>query len=127
MEVKAQRGEGKLNFVIDTGSHQIVADEPVDVGGEDTGPTPHDLLAASLAACTGLTLTLYARHKKFDLQDVEITVDHEQQGDVYLLKRRIRYIGELDQAQRTRLTEIANKCPLHKILSGEIRIETEAE
>jgi putative redox protein len=128
MEVKASRGEGKLNFVIEAGSHQLVADEPVSVGGEDSGPTPHDLLAASLAACTGLTLTLYARHKKFDLQDVEVAVDHEQlDGGAYVLKRRIRYVGNLDEAQRTRLTEIANKCPLHKILSGDIRIDTEAE
>jgi putative redox protein len=128
MELKASRGEGKLNFVIDVGAHQIVADEPVSVGGEDSGPTPHDLLAASLAACTGLTLTLYARHKKFDLKDVEVRIEHEQQGDgAYLLKRRIRYIGDLDDAQRTRLTEIANKCPIHKVLSGEIRIVTEVD
>ena len=127
MIVKAQRGEGKLNFIIDTGAHQIVADEPPEVGGEDTGPTPHDLLAASLAACTGLTVTLYARHKQFDLHDIEVTIGHEQQDGAYLMKRQIRYIGDLDDAQRARLTEIANKCPLHKILSGEIRIETEAQ
>jgi putative redox protein len=126
MEVKASRGEGKLNFLIEAGGHCIVADEPPAIGGEDTGPTPHDLLAASLAACTGLTVTLYARRKGFDLQDVEVRVDHEQQEGAYVLKRHIRYVGNLDEAQRTRLTEIANKCPIHKVLSGTIRIETEA-
>jgi putative redox protein len=125
MTVKVHHGEGKLQQIIEIGPHRILADEPRTVGGEETGPTPHDLLAAALGACTALTVTMYARHKKIDLQDVEVEIEHEQQNDAYVLKRRIRYVGDLSLEQRERLIEITNKCPLHKILSGQIKIETE--
>jgi putative redox protein len=127
MQVKVHRGVGKLQHIIDIGQHQLLTDEPPDVGGEDTGPAPHDLLAASLAACTALTVTLYARHKGFDLQDIEVRIDHDQQADAYVFTRHIHYIGALDEAQRTRMTAIANKCPIHKLLSGQFRIITEEE
>jgi putative redox protein len=125
MTVKVHHGEGKLQQIIEIGPHRILADEPRTVGGEETGPTPHDLLAAALGACTALTVTMYARHKKIDLQDVEVEIEHEQQNDAYVLKRRIRYVGDLSLEQHERLIEITNKCPLHKILSGQIKIETE--
>lgn len=127
MEVKVQRGQGKLQHVIDIGPHHLLTDEGPMYGGENTGPNPHDLLAASLGACTALTVTLYARRKNFDLQDVQVRIEHEQEGDTYILKRHIHYVGNLDDEQRTRMTEIANKCPIHKVLSGEIRIVTEEE
>jgi putative redox protein len=104
-----------------------LTDESPQHGGEDTGPSPHDLLAASLGACTALTLTLYARHKELPLQDVQVRIEHDQEGGAYVLKRHIHYVGDLDAAQRARLTEIANKCPIHKVLSGEIRIVTQEE
>jgi putative redox protein len=125
MTVKVHHGEGKLQQIIEIGPHRILADEPRTVGGEETGPTPHDLLAAALGACTALTVTMYARHKKIDLQDVEVEIEHEQQNDAYVLRRRIRYVGDLSLEQHERLIEITNKCPLHKILSGQIKIETE--
>lgn len=126
-EVKVYRGAGKLQHVIEIGQHRILTDEGPMYGGEDTGPDPHALLAASLGACTALTITLYARRKQFDLQDVQVRVEHKQEGDAYVLTRHIHYIGNLDAEQRTRMTEIANKCPIHKVLSGEIRIETQEE
>lgn len=126
MEVKVSKGEGKLQHVVEAGWHRVLVDEPEELGGEDTGFTPHDLLAAALGACTALTLTLYANRKQWDLQDIDVRVNHETTADgVFLLKRRISYIGELDAEQKARLTEIANKCPVHKSLSGVITIQTE--
>lgn len=127
MEINVHRGAGKLQHIIEIGPHQLLTDEPAEIGGEDTGPAPHDLLAASLGACTALTVTLYARHKKFDLQDVQVRIEHEQQGDTYVFKRHIHYVGHLDADQRARLTVIANKCPIHKLLSGHIQIVTQEE
>ncbi len=127
MQVKVHRGTGKLQHIIDIGPHQILTDEPPDVGGEDTGPAPHDLLAASLGACTALTVTLYARHKGFNLQDVQVRIDHAQQGEAYVFNRHIHYVGQLDQAQRERMTAVANKCPIHKLLSGQFNIVTAEE
>lgn len=127
MEVKVYRGVGKLQHIIDIGSHRLVTDEPTTYGGEDTGPAPHDLLAASLGSCTALTVTLYARRKNMDLQNLQVRIEHAQEGDAYVFTRHIHYVGELDATQRARLTEIANKCPVHKILSGAIRIITQEE
>lgn len=127
MDITVHRGSGKLQHIIDIGAHRLLTDTSVANGGEDSGPEPHDLLAAALGACTALTVTLYARHKQWDLRDIEVRVAHGQKDGVYELRRYIRYIGELDAEQRERLTGIANKCPVHKTLSGQFRIETEAE
>lgn len=127
MEVKVHRGEGKLQHVVEAGWHRLLVDEPEQLGGEDTGFTPHDLLAAALGACTALTLTLYAQRKQWDLEDIDVRVEHEQRDGVFLLRRRIQYFGQLDAEQQARLTEIANKCPVHRTLSGQIRIETTQE
>ena len=127
MEINVHRGAGKLQHIIDIGPHHLLTDEPVEIGGEDTGPAPHDLLAASLGACTALTVTLYARHKGFDLQDVQVRIEHAQQGDAYVFNRHIHYVGQLDEAQRARMTAVANKCPIHKLLSGQFNIITKDE
>lgn len=127
MDVHIRKGQGKLQHVIEIGQHRLLTDEAAALGGEDTGPNPHDLLAASLGACTALTLTLYARRKQWDLRDVQVRVEHGDTQDGYQLTRHMRYIGELDAEQRARLTDIANKCPVHKLLSGNIRIVTQEE
>jgi len=127
MDVKVYKGQGKLQHVIDIGSHRLLTDESAQYGGEDTGPNPHDLLAASLGACTALTLTLYARRKNWSLEDVQVRIEHGQEGDAYLFTRHLHYVGDLDAEQRARLTDIAGKCPIHKLLSGEIRIVTQEE
>lgn len=127
MEVNVHRGEGKLQHIIEIGSHTLLTDAPRLYGGEETGPEPHDLLAAALAACTALTVTMYARRKGMDLQDIRVRIEHGHQGDAYVLTRHIHYIGNLDAEQRQALTGIANKCPVHKTLSGRIQIVTEEE
>lgn len=127
MDIQVHRGEGKLQHVIEIGPHRLLTDEPEAIGGEDTGPAPHDLLAASLGACTALTVTLYARHKNFDLQDVQVRIEHGHHGDAYVFTRHIHYVGQLDDEQRARMTAVANKCPIHKVLSNTIRIVTQEE
>jgi len=125
MQVTTHRGAGPLQQVIEIGPHQVLTDAPVESGGEGSGPAPHDLLAAALAACTTLTVNLYARRKGWKLDEVLVTVDHGQEGAAYGFQRSIRLVGDLGAEERERLLDIANKCPVHKTLSGQIAIRTE--
>ncbi|HEX8786551.1 MAG TPA: OsmC family protein [Telluria sp.] len=126
MEVRTHRGTGPLQQVIEIGPHRLLTDVPPALGGEASGPEPHDLLAAALAACTTLTVNLYARRKGWALDEVRVSVRHGQEGDAYALHRTIHYVGALSEDDKARLTEIANHCPVHKTLSGKIDITTEA-
>ncbi len=117
-------GSGKLDQEIQVGPYQFTSDVSRDEGGESRGPSPHDYLAASLGACTGLTLRMYAQRKAWDLKEVETTVTLEHTPASTQFTRTIRLIGTLDETQRTRLLQIANKCPIHRTLSGKIEIET---
>ena len=126
MEVRAQKGSGKLQQVIEIGKHGLLSDAPEAYGGEDTGPEPHDLLAAALAACTALTVTMYARRKGMPLEDVRVRIEHGPRDGGYRFERHIEYLGALGPEDRARLTDIANKCPVHKTLSGSIAIDTQA-
>lgn len=127
MEVTTHRGAGPLQQVIEIGPHRLLTDAPVDAGGEASGPAPHDLLAAALAACTTLTVNLYARRKGWKLDEVLVSVQHGQEGAAYGFQRSIRLLGELSEEERERLLDIANKCPVHKTLSGQIAIRTVLE
>jgi putative redox protein len=124
MEVKLVRGQGRMSHVITIGKHRLLTDVSDEHGGDDTGPDPHDLLAAALGACTAITLRMYAQRKQMDLQDIDVRVAHTQDGDAYVFTRQLQYFGNLSEAERTRLTEIANKCPVHRTLLGQIRIVT---
>jgi putative redox protein len=126
MEVKTHRGAGPLQQVIVIGEHTVLTDASREAGGQASGPLPHDLLAAALAACTTLTLNLYARRRGWKLDEVRVAVTHGQQGDAYALQRRIALLGELDPDQKDRLMAIADQCPVHKTLSGPIAITTTA-
>ena len=124
MEIVTHHGEGKLQQIIEVGSHRLTADASVEAGGEATGPEPHDLLAAALGACTALTVTMYARRKGYKLDDVNVHISHGQQDGSYAFTRSIHYVGELSGEEKARLTDIANKCPVHKTLMGTIQIVT---
>jgi putative redox protein len=114
-----------LSALIKAGSHEIVAGEPSKLGGGDEGATPHELLEASLAACTIITVQMYANRKMWPLRstNVEVRIDKEEAGAAHIL-REISFEGDLSQEQRERLLTIANKCPIHKLLSGKIEITT---
>ncbi|EKU79897.1 putative redox protein [Massilia sp. UYP32] len=126
MQVTTTRGNDKLQYRIRIGKHELIADAPEAFGGDASGPEPHDLLAASLAACTALTVTMYAKRKGMQLDDVRVAIDHGQQDGAYELRRHIEFVGQLSADERARLLDIANKCPVHKTLSGTIHIHTDA-
>jgi putative redox protein len=104
-----------------------VADEPISKGGKDTGFSPKELLAAALAACTSATVRMYADKKEWALQEIKLEIDLERDEDQNktVISRKIEFIGDLDEAQRTRLLRVAESCPVHKILSNPIEIHTQ--
>ena len=120
-------GTGKLNQAISVGTHSLVADVSMAEGGDATGPSPHDYLAVALGACTSMTLKMYAVRKAWPLRDARTTVTILEADGVARFARAITLVGELEAEQKTRLLEIANRCPVHKLLSGKIVIETRLE
>jgi putative redox protein len=116
--------KGKIRQTIRVGPHSLVADEPVSAGGEDAGLAPHEWILAGLGACTSMTLKIYADRKGWPLESVEVTVDGQHEAGAFVMKRTIRVGGDLTEEQRSRLLEVANKCPVHKTLTGTIRIES---
>ncbi len=109
--------------IVATG-HHLVADEPVDVGGQNQGPAPGQFLQMSLATCTAITLRMYADRKQWPLEHVRVEVDTEKMEGKTLFKRQLIFAGDLTDEQRQRLLQIANACPVHKALTGPIEIET---
>lgn len=110
---------------ISAGKHQLVADEPASMGGEDLGANPFELVGAGLGACTAITLRMYADRKGWDLQDAQISIEHYvDENKQHAFKRSLTLIGELDDTQRTALLKIADRCPVHKALSHGATITT---
>ncbi len=102
---------------IKAGRHEFLADEPIPLGGEDTGPAPYQLLKAALGACTAMTLRMYADRKKWPLENVIVTLRHSRDANKQsVFERDIELIGDLNAEQRERLLEIADRCPVHKTL-----------
>ena len=127
----SETGEGPYANIITAGAHQIRSDEPTSVGGLDTGPTPTQLLDAALASCTSITMRMYLDHKGWDATHIAVDVYHTR-ADVaddegwksVTYHRTIKVEGDLSEAERSRLIEIANKCPVHKMLHHASNIET---
>jgi len=133
----AETGEGRFAQRIRVGAHELRADEPASVpGGLDTGPSPYDYLLAGLGACTSMTLRLYAERKELPLGPVEVRLRHDKihakdcedcettEGKLDQIERTLILPGPLDDAQRQRLLEIADKCPVHRTLTSEVKIRT---
>ncbi len=131
-----ESGEGKFTEYLLDGRHRLVADEPVAAGGQDLGPGPYELLLMALGACTTMTLRLYADRKRWPLDRVSVRLHHAKiyakdcadcetkEGRLDRIERVIELEGSLDPAQRKRLLEIADMCPVHRTLTSEIKIET---
>lgn len=121
---------------IQAGRHSLVGDEPRDVGGDDAGPTPYDFLLSALGSCTGMTLRMYADRKDWPLEETVVRLSHDkihakdcedcetEEGRVDRIEREIEVRGALSDEQRDRLLEIANKCPVHRTLHGEIKVRS---
>lgn len=110
---------------IEQSGHTLLADTTATFGGQNAGMDPHALVAAALSACTGMTLWMYAAKKGWPLTDAPVQVHLDHQKDRTVVRRAVRLVGPLDDAQRARLLEVADRCPIHRLLCGEVQIRTE--
>lgn len=123
---------------ITAGQHSFAGDEPLSAGGSDTGPDPYDLLLAALGSCKSMTVAMYARRKQWPLEEVVVHLRHGRvhaadcedcetsEGMIYQIECDVEFRGTLDEAQRDRLLQIADRCPVHRTLMAEMRIRTRA-
>ena len=134
-EVIAKLDGTGYRTILTAGNNDIIGDEPIPYGN-DEGPSPYDLLLMALGSCVTMTLRMYADRKKWDLQGVEVNLTQErthakdcdscesEDGYVHIIEKKVKLFGNLDDEQRVRLMEIADKCPVHKTLLNEIKIST---
>jgi putative redox protein len=130
MKATARRASGNsLTHEIDMRQHQLVADEPQDSGGDDEGPCPQELLAASLASCTAVTIEMYAKRKGWDIGPVEVDVEFScaERGSPTEFKLVLRLSSACSEEQVERLRVIAGKCPVHRALEGEVMFSDRVE
>lgn len=134
LQVAAYLGHEKFTTQIQARGHSLVADEPADVGGNDFGMNPYELVSSGLGACTTMTLRMYAERKGWDLQEVRVDLEHEKVAPAEVgaegtrkvdrWTRVLHLTGNLDEEQRARLLEIADKCPVHRTLESQVHIDT---
>jgi putative redox protein len=122
--VTVRTADGKFQQSIDVGPHRLTGDEPTEVGGDDRGPNPFEYVLAGLGSCTSMTVKMYADRKGWPLESVEVSLSSEQAPGTWTVQRKIKLTGDLTEEQRARLLEIANKCPVHRALTGEVKIES---
>jgi putative redox protein len=116
------RRTGHFEHLVVVGEHRLVTDEPTELGGANAGPSPQELLAASLASCTATTIEMYAAHKGWDVGDIKVKVEYEsaKRGAPTTFNVKLCVPPGLDDEQLRRVTEIAAKCPVHRTLEGEV-------
>jgi putative redox protein len=135
-EVVIRGGPAGLRQEIQAGEYHLVADEPTAVGGTGTGPTPYDLLLGALGACTSMTLRIYAERRKWPLQGVTVRLRHQRihkedcvncaEKDAWIerVDRTLELAGPLTDEQRARLLDVAERCPVHRTLQGQMQVKT---
>ncbi len=125
MRAIARRAGGTLKHDLEVGGHRLVADEPTEQGGSDSGPSPEELLAASLASCSAITMEMYANRKGWDIGDVVVDVEYEpaHRGSPTKFKLDVQMPSALSDEQREKLMQIVAKCPVHRTLEGEVMFE----
>ncbi len=129
MKAVSRRNGGELKQEIEIGRHELIADEPESVGGTDEGPNPQELLAASLASCSAITMEMYAQRKGWNVGDVAVEVDYEpaQRGSPTKFRMTVCLPKELPEDQREKLMQIVAKCPVHRTLEGEVMFDERLE
>lgn len=125
----AENAQGRYQQSVEAGAHHLIADEPLSMGGADAGPAPFEYLLAALGACTSMTLRMYAELKQLPLTHVAVFLTHEKvdaEGGrkIDRINRQITLEGDLTQAQRQRMLEIANRCPVHRAITGNLEIDS---
>ncbi len=125
MKAIARRRDGEVRNDVDIRGHHLVVDEPEESGGRDDGPSPLEVLAASLASCTAITMQMYADGKGWDIGEITVGVDYQpaKKGAPTRFELDVQLPKELPEEQRTRLMQIAAKCPVHRTLEGEVMFE----
>ncbi len=128
MRVIARHRSG-YQHELEIGHHRLIVDEPATAGGDDSGPNPQELLAASLAACTAITMEMYAQRKNWNVEGLEVSCEYApaERGSPTRFELVMRFPGNLDEEQRRRLQVIAAKCPVHRTLEGEVVFEERIE
>ena len=129
MRAIARREDGSLRHEVEVGRHRLTADEPKKNGGSDAGPNPQELLAASLASCTAVTVEMYADRKGWDIGDVVVDVEYEpaHRGSPTKFTMDVQLPAGLSDEQREKLMQIVAKCPVHRTLEGEVMFEERVE
>ncbi len=137
-KVSVSSGSSRYGLNITVGPHLLLADEPVDVGGNDAGPNPYELLLGALGACTAMTVRMYAEVKKWPLEDVRVRLSHAKvhaddcvnceakPTKIDQIEMEISFVGNLTDDQKKRLMDIAGKCPVHRTLTSPIKIRSRA-
>jgi putative redox protein len=129
LKATARRDGATFRHTVQVGDHQVTVDEPLDAGGQDTGPDPQELLAVSLASCTAITMEMYAARKGWDVGRVEVAVEYSpaERGCPTKFELVIRLPDGLPEEQVERLRVIAAKCPVHRTLDGEVMFQERVE
>jgi putative redox protein len=129
MRATARRDDGTLRHTVQVREHQLAVDEPIDLGGHDTGPDPQELLAVSLASCTAITMEMYAARKGWDIGHVEVDVEYTpaERGCPTKFELVMRLADDVPEEQVERLRVIAAKCPVHRVLDGEVMFQERLE
>ncbi|MBY0449570.1 MAG: OsmC family protein [Cyanobacteria bacterium] len=123
--VHVQSVPGQLyQNTIQIGGHHLTADVPATLGGQDTGPTPMNMLMGALASCTAITLQMYARRKGWDLREIAVDVTEVTQGGQTTFEKEIKVKGQLDPAQIQALETVAEKCPVNKVIKGSTPVQS---
>tara|TARA_R110002073_G_scaffold29817_10_gene93551 strand:- start:34 stop:474 length:441 start_codon:yes stop_codon:yes gene_type:complete len=133
----SETGTGKFtNSIVTSSGHSFMADEPKDLGGDDNGPNPYDFLLSALGSCKTMTMRMYAIHKRFNLEHVEVKLTHRkihakdcekcetEKGMVDIIDTEITIIGDLSDVERTKIFAIAEKCPVHRTIMNEVVINS---